>query len=58
MSISIDDVIALLGLIILIASIYLWVGLPPAGVLLGIILIYIGARIQPRSRNEPDQTTN
>ena len=55
---SIDDIIALLGLISLIAGVYLWLGLPASLILFGIILIYIGARIQPRSHNEPDQTTN
>ena len=55
---SIDDVIALLGLISLLAGIYLWLGLPAFLILLGIILIYIGARMQPRTRHEPDQTTD
>ena len=55
---SIDDVIALLGLVSLISGVYLWLGLPASLILFGIILIYIGARIQPRSHNEPDQTTN
>jgi hypothetical protein len=55
---SIDDVIALLGLISLLSGVYLWLGLPASLILLGIVLIYIGARIQPRTRNEPDQTTN
>ncbi len=55
---SIDDVIALLGLISLLAGIYLWLGLPASLILLGIILIYIGARMQVRSHNEPDQTNN
>ena len=59
---SIDDVIALLGLISLLSGVYLWLGLPASLILLGIVLIYIGARLQPRSRpakdtglhNEPD----
>ena len=55
---SIDDVIALLGLISLLAGVYLWLGLPPSLILLGITLIYIGARMQPRKHNEPDQTNN
>ena len=55
---SIDDVIALLGLISLLAGVYLWLGLPASLILLGIILIYIGARMQPRKQNEPNQTTN
>jgi hypothetical protein len=55
---SIDDAIALLGLISVLSGVYLWLGLPASLILLGIILIYIGARIQPRSRHEPDQTTD
>ena len=55
---SIDDVIALLGLIVLLAGVYLWFGLPPSLILLGIVLIFIGVRYQPRKHNEPDQTTN
>ena len=55
---SIDDVIALLGSISLLAGVYLWLGLPASLILFGIILIYIGARMQPRKQNEPDQTTN
>ena len=58
MSLFIDDVIALLGLISLLAGVYLWLGLPASLILFGIILIYIGARMQPRKHNEPDQTTN
>ena len=55
---SIDDVIALLGLISLLSGVYLWIGLPASLILLGTILIYIGARMQPRTKgNEPDQTT-
>ncbi len=55
---SIDDVIALLGLISLLAGVYLLLGLPASLILLGVILIYIGARMQPRKQNEPDQTTS
>ena len=54
---SIDDVIALLGFISLISGIYLWLGLPASLILFGIIMIYIGARMQPRRGDEPDQTT-
>lgn len=55
---SIDDVIALLGLISLLAGVFLWLGLPASLILFGIILIYIGARMQSRTHNEPDQTTD
>ena len=51
---SIDDIIALLGLISLLAGVYLCLGLPASLILFGIILIYIGARMQPRKHNEPD----
>lgn len=51
---SIDDVIAFLGLVSLITGIYLWLGLPASLIMLGIIMIYIGARLQPRRGNEPD----
>jgi cytochrome c-type biogenesis protein CcmH/NrfF len=56
---SIDDFTALLGLISLLAGVYLWLGLPAFLILLGIVLIYIGARMPTRTQaNEPDQTTN
>jgi len=52
---SIDDVIAFLGLISLLSGFYLLLGLAASLILLGIILIYIGARWQPGGRkNEPD----
>ena len=54
-----DDIIALAGLVCLISGVYLWIGLPPALILLGIILIYIGVRLDVRTnRNELNQTTN
>lgn len=54
-----DDLIALAGLICLISGIYLWIGLPPALILLGIILIYVGVRLDIRTNhNEPDKATN
>jgi len=56
---SIDDFIALWGVVSLIVGIFLWLGFPASLILLGIILIYIGARMQPRSsHDESDQTTN
>jgi hypothetical protein len=55
---SIDDFVALMGFISLIAGIYLWLGLPATLILSGIILIYIGARMQPRSNDESNQTIN
>ena len=41
-----DDLIAFTGLICLITGVYLWLGIPAALILLGIILIYVGARVQ------------
>jgi hypothetical protein len=57
---SIDDFIALVGLISLLAGVYLWLGLAIALILFGVVLIYIGARYQPaKGQNyERDQTTN
>ena len=54
-----DDLIAFAGLVCLIGGIYLWLGLPAALILLGIILIYVGIRLDVRTnRNEPDKATN
>jgi len=54
-----DDLIAFAGLVCLISGIYMWLGLPAALILLGIILIYIGVRLDVRTnRNELNQTTN
>ena len=48
---SIDDFIAILGFISLLSGIYLWLGLPASLIMLGVVLIYTGARMQPRSSN-------
>lgn len=54
-----DDLLAFAGLCCLIAGVYLWLGLPAALILLGIILIYIGARLDIRTNdNEPDKAVN
>lgn len=51
-----DDLIAFAGLVCLISGFYLWLGLPAALILLGIILIYIGARLDLGiKRHEPDK---
>lgn len=51
-----DDLIAFAGLVCLISGIYLWLGLPAALILLGIILIYIGVRLDIRTnQHEPDK---
>ena len=50
-----DDIIAFIGFICLIAGIYLWLGIPAALIVTGIILIYVGARITPKDgQHEPD----
>jgi len=54
-----DDLIAFAGLVNLIAGVYLWLGLPAALILLGVILIYVGARLDIRTQtNEPDKAAN
>jgi len=58
---SIDDVIALAGLLTLLSGIFLWLGLAATLIVLGLVLIYIGVRLEiPRriKENEPNQTTN
>ena len=42
---ALDDILALLGALSVLAGVYLWFGLPPMLILLGIVLIYIGARL-------------
>lgn len=55
---SFDDVIAIIGLILFVAGVYLWLGLPAAFIVLGSVLMFIGARIElPRKggvTNESD----
>jgi len=56
-SMSIDDVIALIGLIILLTGIYLWLGLAATLIILGLVMIYIGLRVETPQKvgeNEPD----
>lgn len=58
---SIDDVIALSGLLLFLTGIYLWLGLAATLIVLGLVLIYIGVRLEiPRriNENESDKTTN
>ena len=61
MSSELDDLLAFIGFISLLAGIYLWLGLPAALIVFGATLIYIGVRVDftpKRVDNEPDQTTN
>lgn len=56
---SFDDRLALLGLISLLTGVFLWLGLPATLILLGLVLIFIGARINVKPvKNEPNQTTH
>lgn len=58
---SIDDIIALLGLLIFLTGVYLWLGIAATLITLGLILIYIGVRMEIPQRikgHEPDKTTN
>ena len=61
MSSKLDDLLAFIGFISLLAGIYLWLGLPAALMVFGATLIYIGVRVDfapKRAENEPDQTTS
>jgi hypothetical protein len=59
-SIELDTAIAFVGFGFLLAGIYLWLGLAAAFILLGLVLIVVGWRLEvstlKRSTNEPDQT--
>ncbi len=43
---ALDDILALAGFTCLLSGVYLWFGLPPMLILLGLTLIYTGARIR------------
>jgi hypothetical protein len=43
---SIDDIIALLGLLLFLIGIYLWIGLAATLIAAGIVLVYIGMRVE------------
>lgn len=54
---SIDDVIAIIGLLIFLIGIYLWLGLAATLIVLGLVMIYIGVRVeipQKVGKNEPN----
>jgi hypothetical protein len=60
MSSKLDDVLAFIGFVSLLAGIYLWLGLPATLIVFGATLIYIGVRVNLAPKvvqNEPDQTT-
>ncbi len=57
---SFDDAIALIGLVCFVSGVYLWLGLPAALIVLGIILMFIGVRVdfaalRGGTINEPGQ---
>lgn len=43
--IDINDAIALVGFVMLVAGVYLWLGLAASLILTGVVLIYAGARL-------------
>jgi hypothetical protein len=54
-----DDYIALIGLICFLIGLYLWLGLPAALMVLGIVMVYAGVKLDPAElwrTDEPDQT--
>lgn len=59
--IELDDTIAIIGLIIFLVGLYLWLGLAAPLMVLGLVMMYAGFRLDPAaiwSKNEPDQTTD
>ena len=57
---SFDDLIAFIGLVCFVSGVYLWLGLPFALIVLGIILMFIGVRLDIAALrggtvNEPGQ---
>lgn len=57
-----DTIIAIIGLLFFLAGVYLWLGLAAMLILLGLILIYVGMKINiipaKAKDNESNQTTN
>ena len=52
---AIDDILALIGLTCILAGVYLWFGIPPALILLGTVLVFIGWRLPAKVvHHEPD----
>ena len=58
--IGIDDALAATGLVIFLTGLYLCLGLAAALMVLGLVLIYAGVRLEPgaRNSNESNQTIN
>ena len=57
MSSNFDDILAIIGLILFLAGLYLWLGLPAPLMVLGLVLIFIAARLDPATlwrKHEPD----
>jgi fatty acid desaturase len=56
---ELDTFIAFIGLILFLIGLYVWLGLAAPLMVLGLVMMYIGARFElaPGSEHEPDQTT-
>ena len=58
---SIDDGVALFGLLLFLSGIFLWLGLAATLITLGLVMVYIGYVVEIPQRvnnDEPDKTTN
>jgi hypothetical protein len=44
----VDDLIALIGVLLFLAGLYLWLGLPATLITFGLVLIYVGWRLPAR----------
>ena len=53
-----DDILAGIGFVSILAGVYLWFGIPPALIIFGAVMIYIGWKIEPGKQNEPDKATS
>lgn len=58
---ELDTIIAVIGLVVFLAGLYLWLGLPAPLIVGGSVLMYAGAKLDVEklwSKHEPDQTTD
>ena len=56
-----DTIIASIGLLLFLAGLYLWLGLAAPLMVLGLVLIVVGIRLDPAdlwSKHEPDQKSD
>lgn len=54
-STRLDDIIAFIGALCILAGVYMLLGLPAALILLGAGLVYIGARIDFKRKEEKNE---